>query len=445
MAVAGTTLSESSYLCPALDPVPLVGTVAFLLLSATFSGYETAFFSLSGGDIHKLLSSYKHRPWAYWVRYFAEQPEVLLSVLLVGNTLANLGLTLLLFYTAQAWGLPYGEGLSALMALAIIVLLGEILPKTLALTRPRVFLRWGTPLVQLIFWLVYPLTQKLTTLRHQIERYWKPTSSPESLSDLVELLPTELSPPIEKKVLKNLLLLRRLPIKSFMISRMDMKAIPISLSWQELKATLSSLPYIRIPIYQESLDDIRGILMVKDILPHWPKEEVSNWQALIRPAYFVPENKNAYELLIELKNQRQHVAIVVDEFGSVAGIISLQRLLEVVFGYREEEHPTSFLYEIQSEGSVYFQAHTPLVIVQEVLQLPSDFFQEEAARNAENLAEFLLSLAEDIPEKGETIYYRNYAFEVVDRSPHRIERIRAYRLPESAVPSPQDLPQAPAT
>ena len=428
-----------------MDPIPLAGLLAFLLLSATCSGYETAFFSLSGGELHTLLRSSRHRPWTYWVRYFSEQPEALLSVLLVGNTLANLGFTLLLFYMSRSWGLPYGEGLSALIALAVMVLVGEVFPKTLAVTRPKLFLRWGTPLVQILFWLTYPLTEKLTALRQQVERYWKPTSSPESLSDLVELLPPELSPPIEKRVLKNLLLLRRLPIKSFMISRMDMKAIPLSLSWQELKEALRAIPYIRVPVYQENLDDIRGILMVKDILPHWQKEEVTNWQALLRPAYFVPEQKNAYELLIELKNQRQHVAIVVDEFGSVAGIISLQRLLEVVFGYREEEHPTPPLYENQPDGSVCFQAHTPLVIVQEALQLPTDFFQEEAAKNAENIAEFLLALAEDIPEKGETVYYRNYAFEVVERSPHRIERIRAYRLPESAISSPQDLPQAPAT
>ncbi|MCX7607448.1 MAG: hemolysin family protein [Bacteroidia bacterium] len=411
-----------------MDPVPLAGIAAFLSLSALFSGYETAFFSLSPGQLSTLYLQYKGRPWIHWIRYFSDYPETLLSVILIGNTLANLGITLLLFYLGGEMGLAYGETLSALVALGLIVLMGEIFPKSIALTRPMIFLRLGTPIVQLLFWLSYPLGRALDALRKRIERRWRPEASPERLTQLVEMLPSELSPPTEKRVLKNLLLLRQLPVKAFMISRMDMKAIPISLGWKELKEALAQIPYIRVPVYRDTLDEVKGILMVKDLLPHWEKEEVTNWQALIRPAYFVPEMKNAYELLLELKSRRQHVAIVVDEFGAVAGLISLQRLLEAVFGYGEEEEgSTEALYEIQSDGSVCLQAQAPLVLVQEVLGLPADFFSEEEARTSENLAEFLLSLAERIPNQGEVLFYRDYAFEVVASSPHRIERVRAYR------------------
>lgn len=414
---------------------------AFLLLSALFSGYETAFFSQSRAQLDALCAQYKRRPWAHWLGYFSAYPETLLSVILVGNTLANLGITLLLFYIGRASGTPYGETLFAAVALALIVLVGEILPKSLAVARPKAFLRMATPVVQVVFWLVYPVGQLLERLWNWLEQRWKPIPSRENLSQIIDTLPAQVSPPTEKRVLKNLLLLRTLPVKAFMLSRMDMQAVSYQLSWPELKAALTAIPYIRVPVYRESLDDIAGVLLLKDLLPHWQKEDLTNWQALIRPVYFVPELKNAYELLLEFKNRRQHVAIVVDEFGSVAGIISLQRLLEVVFGYGEEEEPpTEALYHIASDGSITFQAQVPLVMVQELLGLPTDFFQEEEVRTAENLAEFLLSLAQRIPQRGEVFFYRDYAFEVVESHPHRIERVRAYRSVPVPPTSPESLP-----
>lgn len=412
-----------------MDPVPLLlGASAFLIVSALFSGYETAFFSLTPAQLDNLTQRGKRRPWLHWLRYFSESPQVLLSTLLIGNTLVNLAITLLLLRAGRIWG-EGGETIASGIALGAIILFGEVVPKTLAITFPIAFLRVGTPLIQVIFWLIYPLGEGLDRLRERAEALWQPHASPEKLSRLVESLPSEVSPPVEKKVLKNIFLLRQLPVRSFMISRMDMKAIPETLSWQALKKALAEIPYIRIPVYRESLDDIVGILLIKDLLPHWHTEELINWQRFLREAYFVPETKNAYELLLELKSKRQHVAIVVDEFGSVAGLISLQRLLEVVFGYGEEEaRGAEALYESYPDGSLCFKAQTPLVMVQELLGLPADFFTEEEARTAENLAEFLLSLAERIPQKGETLTYRDYAFEVVEGSAHRIDRIRAYRI-----------------
>ncbi|MEN2993562.1 MAG: hemolysin family protein [Bacteroidia bacterium] len=411
-----------------MDPIPLASASVFLLLSALFSGYETAFFSSEGGRLAAIYNSGKKRPWHYWLRYFTEQPEVLLSVILVGNTLVNLGFTLSLLQVGAHYP-PYGSAVAAAGAWVGIVVLGEIIPKTLALSRPYVFLRLGTGVIQLSFWLFYPLAELMRALQRWIESWWRPLPTLNSLSHLIEALPPELSPPSEKGLLKKLLLLRQLPVRAFMISRMDMKAIPASLSWTELKAALRQIPYIRVPVYGETLDEIKGILLIKDLLPHWSKPDYPNWQQLVRPAYFVPETKNAYELLLELQARRQAVAIGVDEFGSVAGLISLQRLLEVVFGYREEEaRLAGALYEINADGSVCFQAQAPLMLVQEVLSLPTDFFQEEEVRSAENLAEFVLSLAERIPSPGETLVYRDYAFEVVEGSPQRIERIRAYRL-----------------
>ncbi|MEN3041493.1 MAG: hemolysin family protein [Bacteroidia bacterium] len=415
-----------------MDPIPLVVPLfAFLAASALFSGYETAFFSLTPAEILSLQRRGARQLWVHWIRYFSENPQTLLSTLLIGNTLVNLGFTLFLLEVARLYG-PFAEAVASFIALAVIVLFGEILPKTIAISFPTIFLRVGTPIIQMVFWLIHPLSQGLDRLRSWIEAKWQPPASPEKLSQLVEGLPNEISPPVEKKVLKNILLLRQLTVKSFMLSRMDMKSVSADLSWTELKKAFSEIPYIRIPVYRGSPDEVIGILLLKDILPYWEMEELSDWQRLIRPAYFVPETKNAYELLMELKNLHQQVAIVVDEFGSVAGIISLQRLLEVIFGYGEEEVRTmGALYETNPDGSVCFKAQAPLVVVQEQLGLPADFFAQEEARTAENLAEFILSLAEKIPQKGEVLTYQDYAFEVIEGSAHRIDKIRAYRLSKS--------------
>lgn len=415
-----------------MDPVPLVAALGFLLLSGLFSAYETAYFALTPSELHALAQKAAPRPWAYWIRYFSENPQILLSSILIGNTLANLALTLLLLESARPLG-TFGEALAGALSLALIVVFGEIFPKSLAINLPYTFLRLGTPLVQLTFWLVYPLSQGLDRIRSQVEKQWQPPTSPQKLAQLVDSLPGDISPPVEKRVLKNILLLRQLPVKAFMLSRVDMKAIPDHLTWQELKAALAEIPYIRIPVYRETPEEIVGILLLKDLLPHWDTPELTNWQALIRPALFVPETKNAYDLLLEMKNARQHVAIVVDEFGSISGLISLQRLLEVIFGYGEEEARSSeALYEVYPDGSICLKAQTPLVMVQEVLGMPAEFFTDEEARNAENLAEFLLSLAERIPQKGEILQYRDFVFEVLESTAHRIERVRAYRLPSEA-------------
>ncbi|MCS7297483.1 MAG: hemolysin family protein [Bacteroidia bacterium] len=415
-----------------MDPLPVAGAIGFLFASALFSGYETAFFSLSPPQLALLMQEGRNRPWTHWLRYFSESPQLLLSSILIGNTLVNLGVTLILLRIARPWG-AIGETIAGAVALGSIVLFGEIIPKTLAISFPRFFLRVGTPLIQHVFWLIYPASRGLDRLRQWIEARWQPSASPQKLSQMVEALPSEISPPVEKKILKNILLLRQLPVKSLMISRMDMRSVSADLSWEELKKAVADIPYIRIPVHRSEQEEIIGILILKDLLPHWDKEDLKNWQALIRPAYFVPETKNAYDLLLELKNKRQHVAIVVDEFGNIAGLLSLQRLLEVVFGYGEEEaRGTEALYEMYSDGSFCFKAQTPLLLVQELLGLPTDFFTQEEARTAENLAEFLLSLAKRIPQKGEILTYQDYAFEVVEGSAHRIDRIRAYRLLRNA-------------
>ncbi|MCS6789633.1 MAG: CNNM domain-containing protein [Bacteroidia bacterium] len=423
-----------------MDPIPLVGVGVFLLSSALFSGYETAFFSLSPAQLNDLIHRHPGRVWVHWIRYFSEVPEILLSVILIGNTLVNLGTTLLLLHLGRQWG-PSGEAIAAGVALALLILIGEIIPKSLAITQPIAFLQVATPLIQVSLWATYPVSWYMDKLRRSVERRWQTQSSPESLTRIVETIPTDLSPPAEKRILKNLLLLRQLPVKAFMVSRMDMKALPYDLPWQKLKTAIAEVGLTRIPIYKDSLDNIQGVLLVKELLPHWDKEELSNWQALLRKVHFVPENKNAYEHLLYLKNHRFPLSIVVDEFGSVAGVVSLQRLLEVIFGYEEEDRKEQRLYEVYADGSICFQAHVPLLLVQELLQLPVDFFSEEEARSAENLAEFLLSLAERIPAKGETLIYRDYAFEVLEGTAHRIERVRAYRrsLPGSSSPSSESL------
>ena len=425
-----------------VDPLSSVLTLfLLLLLSATLSGYEVAFFSLSEERREALFSQYPEHLWAHWLRFFHQVPEKVLASLLIGNTFVNIGITFLMLHLSQAYTWPYGEILGSVTALVSIVFLGEILPKSIALSIPEAFLKFGTIPLQIIFYLTYPMAIILEKLRNNIEKVMPITHTPEALLELIESLPQNALPNVERHTLRNLILLRTLSVKSFMISRIDMKAIPIFYTWTEVKEAIQKLPYIRIPVYGESLDDIRGVLYLKDLLPYWQNDSLENWQGLLRPVQFVPENKKAYAVFMELRASRQHLAIVVDEYGATAGVITLQRLLEIVFGYGEEDRSPDMGYEIQPDGSILFQAQVPLVLVRSLLELPEDFFEQPQAREAENLADFLLSLTGQIPQKGEKIPYENYLFEIVEATPYRIDRVRAYRLvsgPDAS--TPENLP-----
>lgn len=422
-----------------MDPLSSVLTLCLLLsISATLSGYEVAFFNLGDERREALFSQHADRLWAHWLKFFHQIPEKLLATLLIGNTFVNIGITLLILELSETFAWPYQELLGSFTALTLIVFFGEIIPKAVALSIPELTLQFGTLLVQLLFLLTYPLVILLERLRKRLEKTMPLSHSPETLLEILENLPPEALPNIERHTLRNLILLRTLPVKSFMISRIDMKAIPIHFTWAEVKATFQKLPYIRIAVYGENLDDMRGVLYLKDLLPYWQNENLENWQGLLRPIHFVPETKKAYAVFMELRALRQHLAIVVDEYGSVAGVITLQRLLEIVFGYEEEDRSPDTGYDIQPDGSIIFQAQVPLVLVRRLLELPDDFFDQPEARQAENLADFLLALTGQIPKKGEKIPYEDYMFEILEATDYRIDRVRAYRLLSKPDPTPSE-------
>jgi len=422
-----------------VDPLSSVLTLCLLLsMSATLSGYEVAFFNLGDERREALFSQHADRLWAHWLRFFHQIPEKVLATILIGNTFVNIGITLLILNLSETFAWPYQELLGSFTALTLIVFFGEIIPKAVALSIPELTLQFGTLLVQLLFLLTYPLVMLLERLRKRLEKTMPLSLSPEALLEILENLPPEALPNIERHTLRNLILLRTLPVKSFMISRIDMKAIPIHLTWAEVKATFQKLPYIRIAVYGENLDDMRGVLYLKDLLPYWQNENLENWQGLLRPIHFVPETKKAYAVFMELRARRQHLAIVVDEYGSVAGVITLQRLLEIVFGYGEEDRSPDTGYDIQPDGSIIFQAQVPLVLVRRLLDLPDDFFDQPEARQAENLADFLLALTGQIPKKGEKIPYEEYMFEILEATDYRIDRVRAYRLLSRPDPTPSE-------
>ncbi len=422
-----------------MDPLSALLTLLLLSgISAMLSAYEVAFFSLGEERREALFSQNPDSLWAHWLSFFHRIPEKTLATLLLGNTFVNIGITLLILKLSERLHWPYPELLASVSALLFIVLFGELLPKAVALSAPEATLRLGTLLVQLIFLITYPLVLLLEHLRSRFEKSLPPANSPDALLEILENLPSEAMPKIERHTLRNLLLLRTLPVKSFMISRVDMKSIPISYTWEQVKATFQKLPYIRIPVHGESLDDIRGVLYLKDLLPYWENHKLENWQGLLRPVPFVPETKKAYAVFMDLRANRQHLAIVVDEYGAVAGVITLQRLLEIVFGYGEEEHNPDTGYEVQPDGSIIFQAHVPLLLVRSLLELPEDFFERAEARQAENLADFLLALTGHIPQKGDIISYDDYVFEVLEVTGYRMDRIRAYRRLSKPDPTPTE-------
>ncbi|MGQ9863231.1 MAG: hemolysin family protein [Bacteroidia bacterium] len=410
-----------------------IGFVALLLLSGIFSGYEAAFFSQTAPQRQKLFTLHPNRLWVHALHYFDQNPQKLLALLLLGNTLVNIGFTLWNYsYYMQRFALPQAAIFAAAVSSLTIVLFGEILAKILGLRRPQKFYRLFTTGLYVALASLFPLVELFEKmglfLQRKVMRLVKPTRN---WDEIVRSLPKEISPSVEKQVLRALLHIQKAPVRAIMRPRSEILALPYHTPWHELKKYLQTISFSRVPIYGKNLDDIRGILYVKDLLPHWNLPHVENWQSLLRSPYYVPEGKNTYQLLQEFRQRKLHIAIVVDEFGGTAGLITLQDLLEVIFGYLQEGRPKP-LFQKLPDGSYLFEGHVPLLVVCNVLSLPDDFFEPYEGEE-ENLAGFLLALHQGFLEKNEVVTYKEYQFEVVEKVGHRLAAIRVV-LPS---PTPQ--------
>ena len=400
-----------------------------LFASGFASGSEIAFFSLSPTDLNELDEDKNDADRK--IVALRKESERTLATILITNNLVNVTIIMLANYFFSSWidfgGAQWLEFVVITILLTFLLLLfGEIIPKVYCAQHAlAVCRRFASPIASLSR-LFRPLSAILISTGALAERVVQKESRVLSVDDLEQAL--ELTDKEELKdeqnMLEGIVRFGDEMAKEVMTSRQDIVALDFHTTFADVIRSIVENNYSRIPVYQDSIDNIRGILYIKDLLPHLGKPANFRWQSLIRPPYFVPETKKIDDLLREFQENKVHIAIVVDEFGGTSGLITLEDILEEIVGEINDEYDEEQKNYVRVNANTYiFEGKTLLADFYRIFHLDDDVF-EEVEGDADTLAGLLLELKEDFPKLHETIEYKGFKFEIMGIDGHRLSRIK---------------------
>ena len=399
-----------------------------LLCSAYASGSEIAFFSLSPNDIEELEES--KLPADNKVCQLRENSERTLATILIANNFINVTIVMLsnyIFNSIVIFKVEWRELLCITILLTFLLLLfGEIMPKVYCRQNSLKFCRFaagGILILQRIFW---PLETVLLRSGVIAEKSVPKENRQLSVDDLEQALELTDKNDIkdEQSMLQGIIRFGDETAKEIMTPRQDMVDLDIKCSYAEVLKSIVENNYSRIPIYQDNDDQIRGVLYIKDLLPHINKPANFRWQSLIRPPYFVPETKKIDDLLRDFQENKVHIAIVVDEFGGTSGLVTLEDILEEIVGEINDEYDEEEKFYIKLNYNTYvFEGKTLLTDFCKILQIDDDEFAEVEG-DADSLAGLLLELKGDFLSLHERIDFKNYSFEVMEVDERRISKVK---------------------
>ena len=307
----------------------------------------------------------------------------------------------------------------------VLLLFGEILPKVYANTARLNFARSVVPFIFRLHKILKPLSKRLSKTINRINIEGRgPSLSVDDLEQALELTNDEHSTEDEQRILKGIVRFGSTTVKEVMTPRTSVIAIDIKAPFHDTLAHIVDKGYSRIPVYEDQLDQIKGLLYVKDLLPYVDASDNFGWQDLIRTPFFVPESKKIDDLLKEFQQRRIHLAIVVDEFGGTSGVISLEDVIEEIVGEISDEFDDDDLvYSKLDDHNYVFEAQTPLIDFCRVLDLPKDIF-ESVDGESDSLAGLVLELAGKFLEKNEEITYEAFTFKVESVDQRKLIRIK---------------------
>lgn len=401
-----------------------------LLMSAFASGSEIAFFSLSPSDVAELEDGKFGADKK--IQNLRDDSERTLATILIANNFVNVTIIMLLNYVI-AGIISFGERALLLQFLFttviltfLLLLFGEIMPKVYARQDPLKFCRrcvGGIMFARKLFWPIENILLKSGMMAEKIIQKENHVLSVDDLEQALELTDKN-DIKDEQNMLKGIIRFGDETAKEVMTSRQNIIDLDIRSNYADVLKCIEDNNYSRIPVYQDNTDNIRGILYIKDLLPHLTKSSNFRWQSLIRPPYFVPETKKIDDLLREFQENKVHIAIVVDEFGGTSGIVTLEDILEEIVGeindeYDEEEK----FYSKLNYNTFIFEGKTLLTDLCRILNVDDEEF-EEVEGDADTLAGLLLEIKGDFPSIHEKIDYKNYTFEVMNVEERRISKIK---------------------
>ena len=411
--------------------------IALLLgASAFMSASEVGFFSLTPHHRNEMESSNDEADRG--VLKLLEQPEYLLATILISNNFVNVAIVILsAFFIDSLFDFSQIPMLKFVIQTGVItfllLLFGEIMPKVYATQNPVQMTRKAYKTFGLLNKILKPFSKILVNSTHVVNKRLAKRRhnnlSIDELSEALELTTDENN--AEKEILKGIVNFGNTTVDGVMTSRLDMVTVDLKTLYSEVLNTVVELGYSRIPVLQDSQDNIRGILYIKDLLPHLTKTNSFKWQSLIRPAFFVPETKKIDDLLRDFQKNKIHVAIVVDEFGGTLGMITMEDILEEVVGDISDEYDEDeALYTKIDDTTYLFEAKIQLNDFFKVTNIESNIF-EDKTDEVDTLAGLLLELKGDIPSLSEQITFGDYTFEILAVDNRRIQKVKLYITSET--------------
>ncbi|MDL2257379.1 gliding motility-associated protein GldE [Bacteroidales bacterium OttesenSCG-928-I14] len=407
--------------------IVIVSILILFILSAIVSVSETAFFSLSNtekSDIEKKKFSVDSI-----VERLLNNTDKLSVSIQIWDTGINIALVILLSYAFNHlfdFNIPqvWRTVIYIIIITSLILLIGEILPKIYAQHNSLKHARKTARLLYVLNILSSPLASLIVKTINSITNA-KKKSAEESMDELSKALEmTSGEMPEEKEMLEGIIDLHKKTAIEIMTCRIDLAAIDISTKFKDVIDYVIEVSYSRIPVFEDNLDNIKGVLYIKDLLPYLEKKDNFRWQKLVRSAFFVPETKKIDDLLEEFRANKIHLAIVVDEYGGTSGVVTMEDILEEIVGeisdeYDDEENK----YVQESDGSYVFEGKTLLIDFYRATDIDSEIFGT-LTDEVDTLAGLVLELKGDFPEQGETIEFANYSFQVLEMDSTRILKIK---------------------
>ncbi len=425
-------LSTLSYLPATFYIINGVSIFLLLILSGLVSGSEVAFFSLSHEQIDACEESDKKID--HKISHLIGQPRKLLATILILNNLINIFIVTISTYAT--WQIVEGNATGSTIALltisitAMIIFFGEILPKVFATQNNLNFARKTAGFIDLFNTILTPLSWLLLHTGRGLESKIQKRGynlSVEEINQALEITSDDQVTEDQKDILKGVVNFGTLTVKQVMKARLNITAIDMETDFHELMNQINKTGYSRIPVFDETLDKIEGILYTKDLLPHIENEDDFDWRGLLRPPFFVPESKKIDDLLKDFQEKRVHMALIVDEYGGTEGLITLEDVIEEIVGeINDEFDDDDDDQHTKIDNQTYiFEGRTSLTDFCKITGMDAQDF-ENIKGESESLGGLILEINAKLPHAGEKINFEKYEFTIVAVDQKRIKRVRVF-------------------
>jgi gliding motility-associated protein GldE len=413
----------------------IIVLVLLLICSALISGAEVALFGLSPTEVNELQE--QKTVQSNILVKLLERPKKLLATILIANNTINIGIVLLfnligdtLFSNINTVLLNFISVrflLEVVVATFLILMFGEILPKVYANRNRMSFSNFMAYPLKVLDFLFSPLSLPMrsgTIFLYDKLGKEKSSLSVDHLSQALELTSDGDTTKEEQKILQGIVSFGNTDTKQVMCPRIDIFSLNDQMKFLEVLEEIKKNGYSRIPVFSENIDNVLGVLYVKDLLPYLDRKSF-NWLTLIRDPYFVPENKKLDDLLAEFQEKKNHLAVVVDEYGGTSGIVTLEDIIEEIVGdISDEFDDEDLIFSKLDDFNYVFEGKTTLKDFYRVIKLEEEDLFEDNKGESETIAGFVLEIAGSFPKRGEEVVFDNYRFVIESLDKKRLKQIK---------------------